>query len=149
MRAVVQRVSRAEVRVQSKAVGSIEHGLCVLLCAMQGDNESDARFIARKVPSLRIFTDNAGKMNRSLIEVAGSILAVSQFTLSADTTSGTRPSFSSAMEPVAGRQLFDCTIQLWHDLGITVATGEFGAHMEVELVNDGPVTIMLDSRCKR
>jgi D-tyrosyl-tRNA(Tyr) deacylase len=116
---------------------------------MQGDSETDSQFIARKVPMLRIFTDDAGKMNRSLIDAAGAILAISQFTLSADTTSGTRPSFSSAMEPVAGKRLFEHTIQLWRDAGISVATGKFGAHMRVELVNDGPVTIMLDSQSKR
>lgn len=149
MRAVVQRVSRAEVRVDGNVVGCIGAGLCVLLCAMRGDDDSDAQFMARKVPSLRIFTDSDGKMNHSLADLGGAILAVSQFTLSADTTSGTRPSFSGAMEPEEGRRLFELTCRLWREAGIQVGIGVFGAKMEVELVNDGPVTISLDSRDKR
>ena len=148
MRAVVQRVSHAEVRVQGRVAGAIGPGLCVLLCAMQGDGDNDARFIARKIRTLRIFNDETGKMNRSLADTGGAILAVSQFTLSADTASGTRPSFSAAMEPGEGRRLFDQTCALWSEAGIAVATGEFGAKMEVELLNDGPVTIILDSRNK-
>src|SRR5688572_9917841 len=126
MRAVVQRVSRAEVRVGGEVVGRIEAGLCVLLCAMEGDDAGDAQFMARKLPSLRIFTDDDGKMNRSLLDTGGAILAVSQFTLAADTTSGTRPSFSTAKEPEEGRRLFDLTCQLWREAGIAVATGDFG-----------------------
>jgi D-tyrosyl-tRNA(Tyr) deacylase len=113
---------------------------------MRGDDVSDAHFIARKIPALRIFTDTTGKMNLSLMDLHGSILAVSQFTLAADTASGTRPSFSGAMEPQEGRSLFEITCSLWREAGLGVATGEFGARMEVELVNDGPVTISLDSR---
>ena len=149
MRAVVQRVSRAEVRVSGEVTGEIKAGLCVLLCAMQGDDESDALFMARKISSLRVFTDDDGKMNRSLLDTGRAILAVSQFTLAADTMSGTRPSFSAAMEPEEGKRLFELTCQLWREAGITVATGMFGAKMAVELVNDGPVTINLDSRSKR
>jgi D-aminoacyl-tRNA deacylase len=149
MRAVVQRVSRADVRVAGEVVGRIEAGLCVLLCAMQGDDESDSQFMARKIPALRIYTDEDGKMNRSLLDTGGAILAVSQFTLAADTTSGTRPSFSAAMEPEEGRRLFELTCNLWREAGITVATGMFGAKMAVDLLNDGPVTISLDSRSKR
>jgi len=149
MRAVIQRVSRARVSVEGRVVGSIGAGLCLLLCAMQGDDESDAQFIARKVQTLRIFTDAEGKMNLSLSDTGGAILAVSQFTLAADATSGTRPSFSTAMQPDEAQRLFDYTCDLWRAAVIEVATGEFGAKMEVELVNDGPVTIALDSRNKR
>jgi D-aminoacyl-tRNA deacylase len=149
MRAVVQRVSRAEVRVGGSVVDSIAGGLCILLCAMDGDADGDAQFMARKIPSLRIFPDDNGKMNLSLADVGGAILVVSQFTLSADTTSGTRPSFSAAMNPAEGQRLFELICRLWRDAGVSVATGEFGAKMEVELVNDGPVTISLDSRNRR
>ena len=148
MRAVVQRVSRAEVRVGGESVGSIGHGLCVLLCAMRGDDDSDAQFMARKLSTLRVFSDEAGKLNLSLPEVNGQALLISQFTLAADTTSGTRPSFSAALEPSAGQRLFDETCRLLREAGADVETGQFGAKMEVELVNDGPVTILIDSRRK-
>src|SRR5687767_5032822 len=120
MRAVLQRVSRAEVRVGGEIVGRIGSGLCLLLCAMREDDDSDAHFMARKIPSLRVFTDGAGKMNLSLAEVQGELLAVSQFTLAADTTSGTRPSFSSAMEPAEGQRLFELTCRLLREHGIAV-----------------------------
>jgi D-tyrosyl-tRNA(Tyr) deacylase len=149
MRAVVQRVSRAAVRVDSAVVGAIDTGLCILLCAMAGDTEADCAFVARKLASLRIFTDAEGRMNRSVSDTGGSLLCVSQFTLAADTTSGTRPSFSNAAAPEEGERWFERTVALLREQGLEVATGVFGAKMEVELVNDGPVTILLDSRAKR
>jgi D-tyrosyl-tRNA(Tyr) deacylase len=146
MRAVIQRVSRAAVRVDGEVVGSIGTGLCVLLCAMAGDNDSDARFTARKLTTLRVFPDTAGKMNLSVQDVGAAVLLISQFTLAAETTSGTRPSFSGAAAPELAEQLYDQTCRLLRAAGIPVATGVFAARMEVELVNDGPVTIVLDSR---
>jgi D-tyrosyl-tRNA(Tyr) deacylase len=115
---------------------------------MRGDDDGDGRFIARKVGGLRIFTDANGKMNLNVTDVSGAILAVSQFTLAADTSSGTRPSFSGAMDPVEGRRLFELVCDVLQEQGIQVVTGVFGAKMELELVNDGPVTIALDSRRK-
>ena len=149
MRAVVQRVSRAGVAVAGETVGAIGRGLCVLVGAMNDDGLEDAAFIARKLATLRIFPDEEGKMNLSVANVGGSVLLISQFTLAADTTSGTRPSFSSAMPPDKAQPLLDELAGLLRGQGLTVETGEFGAKMEVEIVNDGPVTIFLDSRMKR
>ena len=149
MRAVVQRVRRAQVLVAGECVGAIGEGLCVLVGAMAADGPEDAAYLARKLATLRIFHDSAGKMNRSVADVGGSLLVVPQFTLAADTTSGTRPSFSAAMEPALAAPLLAALEQALRDVGLTVASGRFGAHMQVELVNDGPVTILLDSKDKK
>lgn len=149
MRAVVQRVSSASVTVGGAVVGSIATGLCVLLGALDGDSGDDARFMACKLATLRIFEDGDGKMNRSVKDVGGGVLLVSQFTLAADTTSGTRPSFTQALAPDAAERLVELTAALLAEDGLAVEQGEFGAKMEVALVNDGPVTILLDSKQKK
>lgn len=149
MRAVLQRVSRACVSLPDeggRVAGSIGPGLCVLACAMREDSEADARFIARKLASLRIFADADGKLNRSLKDCGGAVLLVSQFTLAADTSSGTRPSFSRALEPQAAQALMDCLAAGLQAEGIPVEQGVFAARMLVQIENDGPVTIQLDSR---
>jgi len=146
MRAVVQRVSRASVRVGDEVVGEIGPGLCVLVGVAQGDAEADAAALAEKVVGLRIFEDEAGKMNRDLLEVGGAILAVSQFTLLGDARKGRRPSFVDAMEPGRAAELFSRFCEEARARGARVQTGRFRAHMQVELVNDGPVTILLDTR---
>lgn len=148
MRAVVQRAAQARVEVDGASVGSIQHGLCVLLGAMRGDTDSDARFIAGKLAGLRIFTDDAGRMNLSVKDVGGAVLLVSQFTLAADTTSGTRPGFSNALEPDAANALCELAAAELRAAGLQVQQGVFGAKMQVHLVNDGPVTIILDSQAK-
>jgi D-aminoacyl-tRNA deacylase len=145
MRAVVQRVSRAEVRVEGKVAGAIGRGLLVLLGVAQGDDDEAARFLADKVAALRIFEDGAGKMNLALAEVGGSALVVSQFTLLGDTRKGNRPGFTAAAPPEAADALYQRFCALLREKGLTVATGVFRAHMEVELVNEGPVTLLLDS----
>jgi len=149
MRAVVQRVTRAEVTVGKELISRISHGLCVLVGAMNGDNETDVAFMARKLSTLRIFPDSEGRMNLSVQDAGGAILLVSQFTLAADTTSGTRPSFTAALPPEQAKPLLEMLATQLRTKGIEVGTGEFGAKMELALVNDGPVTIMLDSRDKR
>lgn len=149
MRAVVQRVSWAHVKVAGEIIGTIQHGLCVLVGALDGDSLDDAGFIAHKLATLRIFTDAQDKLNLDVRAVQGSILLISQFTLAADTTSGTRPSFSSAMPPAEAARLLNSLAEKLRADGITVATGSFGAKMEVELLNSGPVTILLDSRKKQ
>jgi D-tyrosyl-tRNA(Tyr) deacylase len=149
MRAVVQRVSRASVSVEQRVVGAIQRGLCVLVGALEGDGAEDAAFIAHKLATLRIFPDEAGKMNLSATDVQGGVLLISQFTLAAETTSGTRPSFSAALPPAEAQPLLDQLAALLRQAGLEVATGEFGAKMLVELANDGPVTILLDSRAKK
>jgi D-aminoacyl-tRNA deacylase len=145
MRAVVQRVSRAEVRVEGSATGAVGKGLMVLLGVAAGDGEDQARFLADKVAQLRIFEDPAGKMNLSVSEVGGGVLVVSQFTLLGDARKGNRPSFTAAAPPDEANTLYQRFCQLLRERGLTVETGVFRAHMEVELVNDGPVTILLDS----
>jgi D-tyrosyl-tRNA(Tyr) deacylase len=145
MRAVVQRVSRAEVRVEGAAVGSIGRGLLVLLGVAEGDGEAEARFLADKVAQLRVFEDGAGKMNRSVADVGGGVLVVSQFTLLGDARKGNRPSFTAAAPPAEADALYQRFCALLREKGLTVATGVFRAHMEVELVNEGPVTLLLDS----
>ncbi|HUA08507.1 MAG TPA: D-aminoacyl-tRNA deacylase [Candidatus Acidoferrales bacterium] len=145
MRAVVQRVLRASVRVEDRVVGSIGSGLMVLLGVAAIDREDDARYIAEKIAHLRIFPDDAGLMNRSVVDVGGAILLVSQFTLHGDARKGRRPSFiAAAKEPLAS-ELYERAGREMHALGLHVEYGEFGADMQVELVNDGPVTILLDS----
>lgn len=145
MRAVVQRTKRAEVRVEGEVVGAIEAGLCVLVGVGQADDEAAARALAEKVAGLRIFEDEAGKMNLSVRDVGGAVLAVSQFTLWGDARKGKRPSFVLAREPVAAARLFDAFCEHLRVLGLEVQTGRFGAHMEVDLINDGPVTLLLDT----
>lgn len=144
MRALVQRVSSASVTVDGKVVGQIGQGLLVLVCAMAGDGEAEARWLAGKVARLRIFKDDEGRMNRSLSDVGGAALVVSQFTLAAE-TKGNRPGFSSAARPEEGRQLYELFSLSLRNEGIEVANGVFGADMKVALVNDGPVTIWLDT----
>ena len=146
MRAVVQRVLRASVAVQDQITGEIGQGLMVLLGVECGDGDTDQRYIADKVANLRIFEDEAGKMNRSLMDIGGAILAVSQFTLLGDARGGRRPSFIAAERPEAADALYRSTVNAWRALGIVVETGVFGADMAVSLLNDGPVTILLDSK---
>lgn len=145
MRAVVQRVTSAQVTVEGELTGRIEAGLCVLVGVGKDDAETDAVTLADKVVRLRIFEDDAGKMNQSLLDTAGALLAVSQFTLYADTSRGRRPSFVNAMEPARAEQLFECFCAAARKLGVAVATGRFRTHMSVSLVNDGPVTVLLDT----
>jgi D-tyrosyl-tRNA(Tyr) deacylase len=147
MRAVVQRVSRASVTVGGRVTGAIDRGLLVLLGAGAGDAASDLAYIVEKTANLRIFPDDAGKMNRSVLDVAGGVLVVSQFTLYGDARQGRRPAFIGALEPVAARSLYEQAIEAFRTNGVArVEAGEFGADMQVELVNDGPVSILLDSR---
>lgn len=146
MRAVVQRVSRASVRVDGEVVGAIGRGLCVLVGVARGDSEADARALAEKVVGLRVFEDEAGKMNLGLLEIGGALLAVSQFTLLGDVRKGKRPSFVEAEEPEAANRLFEAFCEAARSLGAQVETGRFRAHMDVELVNKGPVTILLDTQ---
>ncbi len=146
MRAVLQRVTRASVTVEGEVVGAIERGLLALVGVAASDSEADAAALAEKTVGLRIFEDDAGKMNLSVADVGGSLLAVSQFTLLADTRRGKRPSFTDAMEPQAANRLFESFCARARALGIPVATGKFRAHMLVELANDGPVTILLDTK---
>lgn len=145
MRAVVQRVSRAQVTVDGAIVGAIGHGLCVLVGVSRTDDERAANALADKVAGLRIFEDAAGKMNLSVLDVGGAVLAVSQFTLLGDVRKGKRPSFGAAMEPVGAERSFEqfCAACRMH--GLTVETGRFRTHMDVELVNSGPVTLLVDT----
>ena len=145
MRAVVQRVTNAQVTVEGEVTGKIDGGLCVLVGVGKDDAEADAATLADKVVNLRIFEDDAGKMNKSLLDVGGALLAVSQFTLYGDTSRGRRPGFAGAMEPGRAEQLFECFCTTARNLGATVATGRFRTHMSVSLVNDGPVTLLLDT----
>jgi D-tyrosyl-tRNA(Tyr) deacylase len=146
LKVLVQRVSRASVRVEGAVVGSIASGLVVFLGVENGDTEADASWNAAKTAMLRIFADDEGRMNRSLEDVRGSALVVSQFTLAASTRRGNRPSFESAAQPELARGLYERFVQALRERGLVVATGSFRAMMEVELVNDGPVTILLDPR---
>ena len=143
MRAVCQRVSRAAVCVEGDTVAEIDAGLCVLLGIAREDTEEDAQHLAGKVARLRIFPDDDGRFDRSLLETGGAALVVSQFTLIADTEKGNRPSFSSAAAPDAAEPLYELFCDELAALEIPVQRGVFGAHMDVELVNDGPVTIVL------
>lgn len=145
MRAVVQRVKRASVTVSDKVVGEIAHGLVALVGVGPNDTEAEARYLAEKIAKLRIFADNQGKMNLNVGEVGGSILAVSQFTLYGDCRKGRRPSFSSAAPPDLAQELYLQFVLELRSQQINVETGEFQAHMDVELVNDGPVTLMLST----
>jgi len=146
MRAVVQRVLRASVAVNGRITGEIGKGYMVLLGVETGDAEKDVSYIADKVANLRVFEDDAGKMNRALAEVNGAILAVSQFTLLGDARGGRRPSFIAAARPEEADALYERAVADWRARGIVVETGVFGADMAVSLVNDGPVTLLLDSK---
>jgi len=148
MRAVVQRVRRAGVTVAEKKIASIGNGLLVLLGVEQGDDEKAAEYVAEKVANLRIFEDEAGKMNLSVSDIGGELLVVSQFTLLADCRKGRRPGFSQAALPELAEPLCDYFVERLRQLGLPVQTGQFRAEMAVDLVNDGPVTIMLDSQRK-
>jgi len=141
MKAVLQRVSEARVVVDGQTVGEIAQGLMVLLCAEKGDTEATGQKMLDKILKLRVFYDDAGKMNHSVADVQGSLLIVSQFTLAADTSSGTRPSFTSAAPADEGRRLYDAFVAQAKARHAQVQTGVFGADMKVHLVNDGPVTI--------
>ena len=145
MRALLQRVSYASVTVEGEVIGQTGPGLLVLICAMQGDGEAQANQLAAKIAKLRIFTDEAGKMNRSVRDVGGAALVVSQFTLAADTSRGNRPGFSAAAPPDEGKRLYEYFAEQLAAQGLPVETGEFGADMKVELLNDGPVTIWIDT----
>lgn len=145
MRALLQRVSQARVEVDNTVVGQTGPGLLILLCAMQGDTEAVAAKLAAKITKLRIFGDDAGKMNRSLLDMGGSALVVSQFTLAADTSRGNRPGFSTTTAPAEGEALYLHFTDLLRGHGIATQTGQFGADMHVHLINDGPVTIWLDT----
>jgi D-tyrosyl-tRNA(Tyr) deacylase len=143
---LIQRVSRAHVEVAGATIGEIGPGLLVLVCAEQGDSEAQADKLLAKILKLRIFSDEAGKMNRSVQDTGGGLLLVSQFTLAADTSSGNRPGFSNAAAPDEGRRLYDYFVEQARALHPVVQTGEFAADMKVHLVNDGPVTIPLTVR---
>jgi D-tyrosyl-tRNA(Tyr) deacylase len=145
MRAVVQRVTRASVRVGDETVGSIEHGLCVLVGVAADDTETDARTLSDKVTGLRVFEDDAEKMNLDVRAVKGALLCVSQFTLLGDARKGRRPSFTDAMAPEPAAELFQSFCRYCSE-AVPVQTGRFRASMQVELVNDGPVTLLLDTR---
>ena len=144
MRAVLQRVSGAAVSVEGATVGEIGRGLLILACAMAGDGEAAARRLAARAARLRVFPDEEGRMNRSVLDVEGAALVVSQFTLAADTSRGNRPGFSASAPPEEARRLVDAFAAELQSLGVPVATGRFGADMQVALVNDGPVTIWLE-----
>ena len=144
MKAVVQRVSEARVHVRAEVVGEVGEGLCVLVGVGRADEPETATRLAEKVARLRVFADEAGRFDRSLLDVGGDALVVSQFTLLADTSKGLRPSFSEAAPPERAEPLYEAFCNALRALGVTVATGVFGARMDVELVNDGPVTIVLE-----
>lgn len=146
MISVVQRVSRAEVNVGGVCVGAISHGLLVLACAEPGDTEAIADKLVQKLLKLRIFADQQGKMNRSVVDVQGGLLIVSQFTLAADVSGGNRPSFTGAAGPERGRALYERLLTTARSLHPLVASGEFGADMQVGMINDGPVTIPITLR---
>ena len=145
MRALIQRVTSASVWIDAAAVGSIGTGLAVLLGVAQDDEEADARYVVDKVVNLRIFADERGRFNRSARDVGGELLVVSQFTLYADTRRGRRPDFTRAAAPEPANRLYEAVVAMFRETGLTVATGEFQAYMQVRLENDGPVTILVDS----
>lgn len=146
MKAVIQRVSRARVVIESREHSSIQTGILILVGVEKGDTTEDGTALARKIVELRIFEDDAGKMNRSVVDVGGEILAVSQFTLLGDCRKGRRPSFDNAAPPDQARELYDAFVESIRSGGVRVQTGVFQADMEVELVNQGPVTFILDSK---
>ena len=145
MRMVCQRVLQAEVKVDGQQAGKIDKGLLVYLSVGKGDSEKDAKFMADKLVNLRIFADEAGKMNRSILDVGGRILLVSNFTLHGDCRKGRRPGFDAAAEPQLAQQLYEKTLELIAEKGVAVEKGAFGGYMHVSSINDGPVTFLLDS----
>lgn len=145
MRAVLQRVTNSRVTVEGKVTGSIDHGIMALIGVEEGDDEKDSRYIADKISGIRIFEDPEGKMNFSIKEVCGQVLAVSQFTLLGDVRKGRRPGFSKAAAPDEANRLYRKVIEYIQEYGIHVEEGVFQTHMMVEIINDGPVTILLDS----
>ncbi|MBE1283079.1 MAG: D-tyrosyl-tRNA(Tyr) deacylase [Rhodobacteraceae bacterium] len=148
MRALIQRVSDASVTVEGKVVGEIGPGLLVLICAMQGDDQAQADYLTAKIAKLRVFKDDDGRMNQSVRDIKGSVLVVSQFTLAADTRRGNRPGFSQAAAPEDGRRLYEYFADRLVQEGLPVERGVFGADMKVQLLNDGPVTIWIDTEDK-
>ncbi|MBM7710012.1 D-aminoacyl-tRNA deacylase [Enterococcus lemanii] len=148
MKAVIQRVTSASVAVENQTIGAIGPGLLILLGIHEEDTEAEVDYLVRKITKLRIFEDEQGKMNLDLAAIAGEILSVSQFTLYADTKKGNRPSYAKAARPEVATDLYALFNQKLREANITVATGEFGAHMQIALVNDGPVTIVIDTREK-
>ena len=146
MRTVIQRVTRASVSVDGSVVGEIGAGLLVFVGVAAGDEATDIAYTASKIRDLRIFGDDRGRMNRSVVEVSGGVLVISQFTLLADVRRGRRPGFDGAATPVAARAAYELLIARLRESGLVVATGVFQAHMQIDLVNDGPVTILLDSK---
>lgn len=145
MRCVIQRVTQASVAIDGETVGRCGHGFLVLIGVRVNDTDADLKYMAEKVPNLRVFEDAAGKMNLSLKDVGGEILAVSQFTLYGDARGGRRPSFIEAARPEKAVPMYELLVESWRSQGIHVETGRFGADMQVSLVNDGPVTILMDS----
>ncbi len=148
MKALLQRVTQASVTVSGEVVGSIGQGLVVLVGVANGDTIKDAQYLARKTAGLRIFTDNEGKFNLSALDTRGELLVISQFTLLADTRKGRRPSFTDAAPPDQAQELFNSFVNVIRATGLKVETGRFQTHMQVEIHNDGPVTVMLDSQDK-
>jgi len=146
MRAVIQRVKQSSVKTENRTIGQTGPGLLVLLGVAKGDRPADADYLVNKIANLRIFEDENGKMNRSLLETGGEMMVVSQFTLLADCRKGRRPSFVNAAEPEVATELYEYFVSRTRNLGITVATGRFRAMMEVALINEGPVTIIIESR---
>ncbi len=146
MKALLQRVSRASVTVDGDSVGSIDTGLCLFLCVEQDDTREDADYLKEKTLHLRIFPDYAGRFDRSVLDISGGLLVISQFTLAADTRRGRRPGFTRAAQPDVAEPMLEYFIGQCRASGLNVETGRFGAHMQVDLCNDGPVTIWLDSR---
>src|SRR5947208_1290570 len=146
MRAVVQRVSSASVTVGDRIVGRIAHGLLVLVGVENGDGPADVQYIAGKISDLRVFEDEQHHMNRSVHDVGGAVLVVSQFTLAGDCRKGRRPSFDAAAPPAVAKPLYEAVVGALRHAGLTVATGVFQASMQIEVVNDGPVTLLLESR---
>ncbi len=149
MFALVQRVTEGSVRIKNKFIGSISKGFVVFIGVCKNDEASDTIQLAQKIVGLRVFEDAEGKMNLSIQDIEGSILAVSQFTLCADTTKGRRPSFENAMEPIKAEKLFTVFVEMLRAKGVRVETGVFGEYMNVKILNDGPVTIWIDSKAKR
>lgn len=146
MRAVVQRVTKSSVTVDEQIVGAIDKGLMVLLGVEHEDNNDDVKWLVDKIINLRIFEDEEGKMNKSLLDVGGDLLAVSQFTLMGDCRKGRRPSFSNAARPDQANGLYEDFVKLAGEKGVSVETGQFQAHMMVDILNDGPVTLLIDSK---